>query len=317
MKEKVILIQAREQGRQEGFEEGLKKGRLLGEGSTGETPGSGRTRSRSRERSTDRSSWRNVNPVTTDVGPGQASLEVEAAIRSIAERENERVRLQLKAVERELDMEREKMKDLERENGRLEKMAREEREKRAEREREIEKEREASQAKERENMRNAVKKQAEDKDRLRRAMKRLELEKVRIEQLLIEKMRKADPLPYLPMAPPPRRSSSAYEVPRTSSTESHPQRRSSNDSQALTIHFDMLQLPHGESIVSASEDGSAGKANPSVNSASGSASTTALPPAWFTNPPIDYGNAQSLRRSSSTSSFDFVIEPPVCHFFLP
>lgn len=38
--------------------------------------------------------------VTAEVGPSQASLEAEAVIRSIAERENERVRLQLKDVER-------------------------------------------------------------------------------------------------------------------------------------------------------------------------------------------------------------------------
>ena len=104
MKEKAILIQAREQGRQEGFEEGLKQGRLMGEGgSTVEASGSGRTRSRrSRERSTNpkSSSRRNTNPVTAEVGPSQASLEAEAAIRSIAERGNERVRLQLKDVER-------------------------------------------------------------------------------------------------------------------------------------------------------------------------------------------------------------------------
>jgi hypothetical protein len=107
MKEKAILMQAREQGRQEGFEEGLKQGRFLGEGSTGETSGSGGTRSR-RSREPNHSS-RRANPVTADVGPSQASLEAEAAIRAISERENERVRLQLKDVERELDMETQKL----------------------------------------------------------------------------------------------------------------------------------------------------------------------------------------------------------------
>jgi hypothetical protein len=90
-------VQTREQGRQKGFEEGLvKQGRGLGDGSPGET--SGKTKS---GMSHNHSSWRNA---TTDVGPSQASFEAEAAnaILSIAERVNERVRVQLKASEREL-----------------------------------------------------------------------------------------------------------------------------------------------------------------------------------------------------------------------
>jgi len=56
----------------------------------------------------------------------------------------------------------------------------------------------------------------------------------------------------------------------------------------------MLQLPNGErergsglSVIH--EDVSAGRASPSVNSASGSATTAAPPPTWFTNHSIDYG----------------------------
>ena len=329
MKEKAILIQAREQGRQEGFEEGLKKGRLLGEISTGETLG---------ERSTDRSSWRNTDSVTTDVSPSQASLEAEAAIRSIAER-NERVRLQLKAVERELDMEREKVKDLEREKGRLEKTAREERERREELERD--KEREASQAKENENEREMIlMMHVEERDRLQRAMEWLELEKDKIREQMekgkqdVEKKlaevnkdkvlkEEKDIAVSLLMSPPPRPISSASEVSDTPSSESYRQRRSSIDSQASTIDFDMLQLPYGygESIVSASEDGSAGKASPSVKSASGSASTTALPPTWFTNPLIDYGkNDDDINRRSTVShrfslSADILLFPLAQRFF--
>jgi hypothetical protein len=341
MKEKAILIQAREQGRQEGFEEGLKQGRLLGEGATGEASG---TRSRrSREQSTNHSSRRNPNPVTADVGPSQASLEAEAAIRSIAERENERVRLQLKDVERELDMERQKVKDVEREKRLLEKTTREEREKRDEREREKERARDRERAKERErdkereagqrdkerDMREALKKQVDERVRLQRAKERLELEKDKVreqmekekqdvekklaeahkdkekfEKLLKEEKEKAVPLPYLAMAPPPRPSSSGNRVPevsRTSSTESHRHQRSSIDSQASTIHFDMLQSPDGErgsglSVIH--EDVSAGRASPSVNSASGSAP----PPTWFTNPPIDYSkNDGDINRGSTVS----------------
>ena len=107
------------------------------------------------------------------------------------------------------------------------------------------------------------------------------------------------------MTPPPRPSSStmsASEVPRTSSTESHPQRRSSTDSQASTIEFDMLQLPNGESIMPSNEDGSAGRASPSVNSASGSASSAALLPTWLTNPPIDYVKNDSDTNGRGTVS---------------
>jgi hypothetical protein len=111
-----------------GIEEGLKQVRVLGDGSSGET--SGKTRS---GRSRNHSSRHNA---TTDIGPTQRSLEAEAAIRSIAEREDECIRLQLKAVERELDMERVKVKDAEKEKGRLEKIARAERKRRDERERE-------------------------------------------------------------------------------------------------------------------------------------------------------------------------------------
>ena len=342
MKEKAILVQAREQGRQEGFEEGLRQGRFLGDGSPGEASGSGRTRSRrSRERSTNPKSSSRRN-VTADLGPSQASLEAEAAIRSIAERENERVRLQLKDMERELDMERQKSKDAEKEKVRMEKMAREERERRDEREREKEKarererakererdkEREASQAREREKERDAFKKQVDERVRLQRAKERLELEKdkdkeqmekekrdlekklAEANKLLKEEKEKAVPLPYVPMAPPPRPSSSAArgaEVPRTSSTESRPHRSSidSYTSQASTIHFDMLQLPNGErgsglSVIH--EDVSAGRASPSLNSASGSTTTAAPPPTWFTNPPIDYGkNDADINRQGTVS----------------
>ena len=90
---------------------------------------------------TQSSSRHNVNPVTAEVGPSQALLEAEAAIRSIAECQNKRVRWQLKDVERELDVERQWLKDVEREKVCLEKMAGEEREKRVEREREKERER--------------------------------------------------------------------------------------------------------------------------------------------------------------------------------
>ena len=62
------------------------------------------------------------------------SLEAESAIGSIAEREIERVRLQLRDVERQLDVERQRLKDVEREKVALEKMVGEEREKRVERE---------------------------------------------------------------------------------------------------------------------------------------------------------------------------------------
>ena len=41
---------------------------------------------------TQSSSRCNVNPVTAEVGPSQALWEAEAAIRSIAERQNKRVR---------------------------------------------------------------------------------------------------------------------------------------------------------------------------------------------------------------------------------
>ena len=361
MKEKAILVQAREQGRQEGFEEGLRQGRLLDGGSTGEASGSGGARSRrSRERTNPKSSSRrNTNPVTAEVGPSQASLEAEAAIRSIAERENERVRLQLKDVERELDMERQRLKEVEREKVRLEKTAREEREKRDEREREREREREkerakerakerereASQAKEREkerDMRDALKKQVDERGRLQRAKERLELEKDKIreqmekekqdvekklaearkdkekvEKLLKEEKEKAVPMPYLPMAPPPRPSSSAArvaEVPRTSPTESRPHRSSidSYTSQASTIHFDMLQLPNserGSGLSVIHEDVSAGRASASPNSASGSA-TTAPPPTWFTNPPIDYGKNDG---HSTVSRCRF----PLCTIYIP
>ena len=255
MKEKVILIQAREQGRQEGFEEGLKKGRLLGEGSTSETP--------------------------------------EAAIRSITEREYEHVRLQLKAVERELDMERERMEDLERENRRLEKTAREERERRDEWGREREKEREASRAKEREKEREMERLELE-KDKIREQM---EKEKQDVEKKLAETNKdmlkiiqlfkgekEAVNSPHLPTDPPPRPGiSSASQAPHASSTESY----SSIDPQASTIEFDMLQLPNGESVIPASEDSSAGRAGLSVNSASGSASTVALPSTLLTNLPIN------------------------------
>ena len=345
------MIQAREQGRQDGFEEGLKQGRLLEEGgSTGEPSRSGRPRPRrSRERSTNpkSSSRRNTNPVIAEVAPSQASLEAEAAIRSIAERENERVRLQLKDVERELDAERQRLKEVEREKVRVERLAKEERERRDEREKEKEKEREkerakertkerereASQAKEREKEREmrdaALKKQVDERARLQRAKERLELEKEKIreqmekekqdaekkltearkekeklEKLLKEEKEKAVPLPYVPMAPPPRPSSSAArasEAPRRSSIDSY-------TSQASTIHFDMLQLPTGErgsglSVIH--EDVSGGRASPSVNSASGSA---APPPAWFTNPPIDYGkNANStVSRRFPLSAYIYI-----------
>ena len=271
MKEKVILIQAREQGRQEGFEEGLKKGRLLGEGSTGE--------------------------------------DKEAAIRSITEREYEHVRLQLKAVEKELDMEREKMKDLEMENRRLEKMAREEGERRDEWGREREKEREASQAKEREKEQEMERLELE-KDIIREQMEKekqdLEMklaesykDMLKVIQLLKEEKEKAVHSPYLPTAPsPPPGTSSASQVPHTSSTEFH----SSIDPQASTIEFDMLQLPNGESVIPASEDSSAGRAGLSVNSASGSASTAALPSTLLTNLPINYGkNDGDIDRRGTVS----------------
>ena len=341
IKEKAILIQAREQGRQEGFEEGLKQGRLLGEGSIGETSGSGRTKStrRSLERSTNRSSRRRItNPLNTDVGRSQASLEAEAIIRSIADRENERIRLQLKAVERELDLEREKMKDVEREKGRIEKTAREERERRDESERERVKEREASQAKEREKereIRDALKKQAEEGGRLRRAKERLELEREKIkeqmerekqdvekklaeaykdkekfEKLLKEEKEKAVPLPYFPMPPTPRPSSSASrvrQVPRTSYTEESPRHNSSStDSEASSLPLDILQLPkEPRSILSViPEDTSAGRASPSVNSAS---SSTGPPPSWFTNQPIYYGeNDGDIDRGGTVSHRRFL-----------
>ena len=349
MKEKAILMQAREQGRQEGFEEGLKQGRLLGERSTSEASGSGGTRFR-RSREPNHSSRRNANPVTADVGPSQASLEAEAAIRAISERENERVRLQLKDLERELDMERQKLKDAEREKVRLEKVAGEERERRDKNEREKERERDGERAKEKERakeaeasqrdkereMKDAMKKQFDERARLQRAKERLELEKdkvreqmekekqdvekklaearkdkEKIEKLLKEEKEKAVPLPYLAMAPPPRPSSSGTrvpEVPRTSSAESHRHRRSSVDSytsQASTIPFDMLQLPNGErggglSVIH--EDVSAGRASPSVNSPSGSATTAPPAPTWFTNPPIDYGkNNGDINRAGTVS----------------
>ena len=131
-------------------------------------------------------------------------------------------------------------------------------------------------------------------------------DKEKFEKMLKEEKEKAAPLPYLPMAPPPRPSSSASRVPqvsRTSSTESHPRRRSSVDSQASTIHFDMLQFPNGERergsrLSDIPEDASAGKGSPSVNPASGSAP----PPTWFTNPPIDYGkNDSDINRRGTVS----------------
>ena len=119
-------------------------------------------------------------------------------------------------------------------------------------------------------------------------------------------MNKGDslPLPYVPMAPLPRPSSSAArmaEVP-TSSTDSHRPHCSSIDSyasQASTIPFDMLQLPNGErgSGVSAiHEDVSAGRASPSVNSSSGSA---APPPTWFTN--LRHHSVENIHRTVSQS----------------
>ena len=129
-------------------------------------------------------------------------------------------------------------------------------------------------------------------------------------------------LGFRPMTPPPKPSSSAFEIPGTSSTESHQQRRSSTDSQASTIEFDMLQLPNGENAIPASEDGSAGKASP-VNSASGSASSAAPPPTWSTNPPIDYGkNDDDVNRRDTVSCRRFPLSAyillfPLAQWFLP
>ena len=50
----------------------------------------------------------------------------------------------------------------------------------------------------------------------------------------------------------------------------------------------------------------AGRASPSANSAPGSASTMALPPTWFTNPPVDYGKNDGDINSGGTVSH--------CHF---
>ena len=128
---------------------------------------------------------------------------------------------------------------------------------------------------------------------------------------------------FRPMTPPPKPSSSASEIPRTSSTESHQQRRSSTDSQASTIEFDMLQLPNVENAILASEDGSAGRVSPSVNSASGSASTAALPSTWFTNPPIDYDkNDGDINRRGTVSCRHFPLSAyillfPQAQWFLP
>ena len=263
MKEKVILIQVHEQGRQEGFEEGLKKGRLLGEGSTSETP--------------------------------------EAAIRSIAEREYEHVRLQLKAVERELDMERERMEDLERENRRLEKTAREEREKRKELEREREKEREASQAKEREKEREMERLELE-KDKIKEQMEkeRQDVEKklaeankdvLKIIQLFKEEKEKAVHSPYLLTDPAPRPGiSSASQVPHTSSTE-------------YVIRF-----------IPASEDSSAGSACLSVNSASGSASTATLPSTLLTNLPINGKTDGDINMRGTVSRCCFLLSACILLF---
>ena len=222
MKEKAILIQAREQGRQEGFEEGLRQGRRLPasneeeESSGGEASGSGNAGGggqRTRRRTTNKGSSRrnghrrsNTNPD----GPSQASLEAEAT-RAIAERESLRVQLQLKDVERELDMERSRMKEMMREREKLDRIAREEMERRAEREKERERhaererekergrarekearearEREARDAREREKereMREVVEKERKERVRLEKEKEEMEQQKKDVEQKLAE-----------------------------------------------------------------------------------------------------------------------------------
>ncbi|KAF8814348.1 hypothetical protein BYT27DRAFT_6334963 [Phlegmacium glaucopus] len=198
MKEKAILIQAREQGRQEGFEEGLRQGRLRGqsneESSGDEASGSGnagggeraRTR-RTRERSTNKSSSRRHR---SNTNPSQPSIDAEAsiaAIRANAERENLRIQLQLKAVERELDMERSKMSDVVREKGHLERAVREEREKRLEKEREREAREREREAKERERER-----MEKEQERAEREKERAERERERERELRETMKRQVD-----------------------------------------------------------------------------------------------------------------------------
>lgn len=104
LKEKNVLLQAREEGRREGFEEGLRQGRVQ-HGIVDLTllPGGG----------VDVGNGKAIESGSASNRKLEAEIEEEQSLRKIAEKETLRTKMQLKQVERELDTERQRNKELE------------------------------------------------------------------------------------------------------------------------------------------------------------------------------------------------------------